>query len=234
MLTAIPVIAIDGPAASGKGVVSARLAEALGFHCLDSGGLYRAVALFALRQGGGAATTGGGLAEVALGLGEGRVLDDLLADPELSAPEVGGKASEIAALPEVRAALLPLQQGFRRAPGLVADGRDMATVVFPDAVLKVFLTAKLEVRAKRRVLQLQEKGIGATIDVVRAELRARDRRDQERKHAALARDPQAHVVESDSLAPDEIVRLLREKFHAAHFCPDNRAPVDGGAQEPRT
>ena len=232
MLTAPPVIAIDGPAASGKGVISARLAEALGFHCLDSGALYRAVALFALRRNVGAAAS---LADVALNLrGEAGVLDDLLADPELSAPEVGGKASEIAALPEVRAALLPLQQGFRRAPGLVADGRDMATVVFPDAVLKVFLTAKLEVRAKRRVLQLQEKGIGATIDVVRAELRARDRRDQERKHAALARDPQAHVVESDSLTPDEIVRLLREKFHAAHFCPDNRAPVDGGAQEPRT
>ena len=232
MLTAPPVIAIDGPAASGKGVVSARLAEALGFHCLDSGGLYRVVALSALRRNAGDPSS---LAAIALNLAdEAEILANLLADPELSTPEVGGKASEIAALPEVRAALLPLQQGFRRAPGLVADGRDMATVVFPDAVLKVFLTAKLEVRAKRRVLQLQEKGIGATIDVVRAELRARDRRDQERKHAALARDPQAHVVESDSLTPDEIVRLLREKFHAAHFCPDNRAPVDGGAQEPRT
>ena len=232
MLTAPPVIAIDGPAASGKGLVSVRLAEALGFHCLDSGALYRVVALSALRRNAGDPSS---LAAIALNLAdEAEILANLLADPELSAPEVGGKASEIAALPEVRAALLPLQQGFRRAPGLVADGRDMATVVFPDAVLKVFLTAKLEVRAKRRVLQLQEKGIGATIDVVRAELRARDRRDQERKHAALARDPQAHVVESDSLTPDEIVRLLREKFHAAHFCPDNRAPVDGGAQEPRT
>ena len=231
MSTFPPVIAIDGPAASGKGLISKRLANALGFHCLDSGALYRAVALSALRQNAGAPQT---LAAIALNLAEQpETLSNLLSEPALSASETGGKASEIAAIPELRAALLPLQRAFRRPPGLVADGRDMATIVFPDAILKVFLTAKLEVRAKRRVLQLQEKGIGATIDSVRAELRARDRRDQERKHAALARDPQAHVVESDSQTPGQIVRLLREKFHAAHFCPDNRAPKIG-AQTPRT
>lgn len=218
-----PVIAIDGPAASGKGLISRLLAEELGFHCLDSGSLYRAVALSALRR---QAENPEAVAALAQELAENpEELTKLLADSALSAPETGERASQIAALPQLRARLLPLQRARRLPPGLVADGRDMATVVFPDAVLKVFLTAKLETRARRRRQQLQEKGVSATIAGVRAELRARDQRDAGRKHAALVRDPVAHVVESDFKSPEEIVRELREEFHAAHFCPHHRAPT---------
>ena len=221
-----PVIAIDGPAASGKGSIAALLARELGFHCLDSGAIYRAAALCALRQN---ADTPEAVADSAEKLAKNPdSLAKLLADPEISAPATGSRASQIAALPQLRAKLLPLQRAKRTPPGLVADGRDMATVVFPDANLKVFLTAKLDIRAHRRLLQLQEKGISATIDSVRAELRARDQRDAERKHAALTMDPAAIVVESDAKSPMEIVRELRTKFHAAHFCPQHRATT--GAQ----
>ena len=216
-----PVIAIDGPAASGKGRVSVLLAQKLGFHCLDSGAIYRAVALRAIREN---AQNSESISKIAQHLSKNpQSLAKLLNDPELSAPETGERASQIAALPELRQKLLPLQRAKRIPPGLVADGRDMAAIVFPDAILKVFLTAKPDIRARRRLLQLQEKGISATIDSVRAELRARDQRDAERKHAALTLDPDAIVVESDSKSPEEIVRELEEKFRAAHFCPQHRA-----------
>lgn len=218
-----PVIAIDGHAASGKGLISRLLAAELGFHCLDSGSLYRAVALCSLRRGVEKPEIVSALAGELAGNPE--KFNLLLADSALSDPETGICASKIAALPELRAHLLPLQHARRRPPGLVADGRDMATVVFPDAILKVFLTAKLDTRARRRVLQLQEKGVSATITDVRAELRARDRWDKGRKHAALVRAPAAHVVESDCRSPDEIVRELRERFCAAHFGPHHRAPT---------
>ena len=210
-----PVIAIDGPAASGKGVVSRLLAGELGFHCLDSGALYRAVALAALRRD---ARDSGEIAAAARALSAApESLAELLADPALAAEATGRRASEIAALPALRAELLPLQRARRIPPGLVADGRDMALVVFPDAILKVFLTADLEVRARRRFLQLQENGLPATIASVRADLRARDRRDAGRKHAALSRHPQAHLADSGSKTPADIARELKAKFHAAHF-----------------
>lgn len=229
VVVAPPVVAIDGPAASGKGLISRLLAAELGFHCLDSGALYRAAALAALRRD---ARHPEEIAALARELAEQpEHLAALLADAALSAPATGERASQIAALPELRAELLPLQRSRRHPPGLVADGRDMAAVVFPDAVLKVFLTAKLATRARRRRLQLQERGVGATIASVRADLRARDARDAGRQHAALARDPAAHLVESDFKSPEEIVRELKARFRAARFCPHHRAPA-GDSREP--
>src|SRR5688572_19003206 len=157
----VPVIAIDGPSASGKGTIAKRVAEALGFHYLESGALYRLVALLAFRQG---LKDERAIAEAAADMDV--VFQDdeiLLEDQDVSAhirhEEIGNRASEVARMPVVRQALLTRQRAFRRPPGLVADGRDMATIVFRDASLKIFLTASPEIRAQRRYKQLIEKGI---------------------------------------------------------------------------
>lgn len=185
----IPVITIDGPTASGKGTLAANIAARLGWHQLDSGLLYRATALAAQRLGV-AADDEPGLATVAAGLqlrfdGD-RVLlagDDVAL--ELRQEQVGSMASRISAWPAVRGALEALQLGFRALPGLVADGRDMGTVIFPDAPLKVFLTASAAMRAERRYKQLISKGISASIADLRADLEARDERDRNRTIAPL-------------------------------------------------
>jgi 3-phosphoshikimate 1-carboxyvinyltransferase len=189
----IPVITIDGPTASGKGTLAATIAARLGWHQLDSGLLYRATALAALRKGV-AADDEPGLAQVAAGLqlrfeGE-RVLLGGPPDPsdvtlDLRQEQVGSLASRISAWPAVRGALQALQLGFRALPGLVADGRDMGTVIFPDAPLKVFLTASPAMRAERRYKQLISKGISASIEDLRADLEARDERDRSRTIAPL-------------------------------------------------
>ncbi|MDR1853997.1 MAG: bifunctional 3-phosphoshikimate 1-carboxyvinyltransferase/cytidylate kinase, partial [Azoarcus sp.] len=186
---AAPVIAIDGPTASGKGTVSAKVAEALGFHYLDSGALYRLTALAAQEAGVDWADEAG-VAEVARSLDvtfragqpwlNGHEAAEAIRDERISAG-----ASKVAALPAVREALLFRQRAFHRAPGLVGDGRDMASVVFPDAMLKVFLTASAEVRAERRVKQLREKGQEADYAAILADLRTRDERDANRAVAPL-------------------------------------------------
>ncbi len=210
----IPVIAIDGPTASGKGTVAAGVAQALGFHCLDSGALYRLVALRAQRSRV-ADDDALRLARVAASLrpvfGANRIeLDGVDVSDELRSEEVSRLASRVAAHRSVRAALIELQKSFRRAPGLVADGRDMGTVVFPDARLKVFLTASVESRAQRRYKQLIDKGVAANIDALLQDLRARDERDSNRPVAPLKPAEDALPLDSSQLSVDQVVaQVLR-------------------------
>jgi 3-phosphoshikimate 1-carboxyvinyltransferase len=205
----VPVIAIDGPSASGKGTVAARVASALGWHYLDSGALYRLTAL-AARRAGIAWDDEVKVAAIAAGLdvifGENSIL---LAGEEVGeairSEEMSSGSSQVAALPAVRAALLFRQRVFRRAPGLVSDGRDMATVVFPDATTKVFLTASVEVRAERRHKQLIEKGITANILPLLQDLRERDERDSQRSVAPLQQSPDAELLDTTSLSIEKAV-----------------------------
>jgi len=211
--SAVPVIAIDGPTASGKGSVAQRVAAALGFRYLDSGALYRLVAWRALRAGI-APDDIGALTSIASALAP-HFSDRIELDGEdvtdaIRREDVGVMASKIAVHPTLRSALLDLQRRFRQAPGLVADGRDMGTVVFPDAQLKVYLTASAETRAERRHKQLSEKGISANIRALLQDLRDRDARDSSRAAAPLKSAEDAKLLDSSDLAIDEVVsRILR-------------------------
>lgn len=218
-----PVIAIDGPTASGKGTVAQKVAQHLGFHYLDSGALYRLTALSALRDGI-ALDAEPALAAMAARLpcrfGGDRVrLSGQDVTDAIRAEEVGIAASRIALLPAVRQALAGLQHGFRQAPGLVADGRDMGTVIFPDAALKVFLTASVEARAERRYKQLIDKGFSANIHDLSKDLAERDARDSSRTTAPLKPAQDAHQLDSSDMTADQVVeRILgwygavKEKF----------------------
>ena len=212
-----PVLAIDGPSGSGKGTIARRVAQALGWHLLDSGALYRLVGLAAARRGidPGAAAELAVLAreldirfEVDPEGSERIVLDGEEVGPELRSEECGRLASAVAALPAVREALLGLQRGFREAPGLVADGRDMGTHVFPDATLKVFLTATVEERANRRYKQLKDKGIDVSLAALSRDIAARDKRDTERSVAPLEPADDARVLDSSHLTIDEVTRIV--------------------------
>lgn len=201
---AVPVIAIDGPSASGKGTIAAKVAAALGWHYLDSGAIYRLTALAAQRAGV-AWDDEAGVARVAAELdaefGENSIrLSGEDVGDAIRYEEISIGASRIAALPAVRRALLFRQRLFRRAPGLVADGRDMASVVFPDAQTKVFLTASVEVRAQRRYKQLIEKGIAASITPLLLDLRERDLRDSQRSVAPLQQSEGAHLLDTTDLS----------------------------------
>lgn len=204
-----PVIAVDGPTASGKGTVAERVAAALGWRYLDSGALYRIVALGALRAGIDTAD-GPALAALAQGLAprfEDRriVVGGEDVTEAIRSEEVGVAASRLATQPLLRAALLDLQRRARVAPGLVADGRDMGTVVFPDAILKVYLTASVESRAARRHKQLMEKGFSASIVDLSRDLAERDARDMQRAEAPLKPAEGALVLDSTHLSIDETV-----------------------------
>lgn len=203
------VISIDGPSASGKGTVAALVARALGFHYLESGALYRLVA-FASQRAGIAENDEVALSGVAAGLPvrfeEGKILlqkEDVA--EQLRSEDIGNLASAIARLPTVRTALLERQRAFRAPPGLVADGRDMATVVFPDSVLKVFLTASVAVRAERRYKQLNGKGNHANLASLSRDLAARDERDAKRAVAPLVPAPDAVQIDSSELSVDAVV-----------------------------
>ncbi len=211
-----PVLTIDGPSGAGKGAVSARVATALGWGVLDSGAVYRSVALAALTNKTDLADETALTALCAdLDLGfepgpdgiqaclGGRRLGDAL-----RAEEVGVASSQVAALPGVRAALLDLQRAFRAVPGLVADGRDMGTVVFPDAEAKVFLDASVEERARRRYRQLKANGDDVTFDRLISDLQARDRRDRERTVSPTLPADDAVVVDSTSLGLEEVVERV--------------------------
>ncbi len=211
-VTAVHVVTIDGPSGSGKGTIAALLARELGWAFLDSGALYRLTALAALNQGVDFADTAA-LAVVATTLDvqflpaeDGLVI--LLAGERvgdsLRTEEVGAMASRVAALPAVRAALLQRQRDFARHPGLVADGRDMGTVVFPDATVKVFLTASAEERAKRRFEQLHSKGINASFDRLLADIQARDERDSQRTVAPLKPADDAIILDSTQMTIQEV------------------------------
>jgi cytidylate kinase len=215
----VPIIAIDGPSASGKGTVAEKVAAALGFHYLDSGALYRLATLAAL---GASASLDDEeslarlAADMRIEFRDGRVwLDGRDVTGDLRTEEVGAAASRVAALPRVRQALLARQRGFRRPPGLVADGRDMGSVVFPDASLKVFLTADVGTRAKRRYKQLMEKGMYAKMGDVVEELLRRDERDSSRPVAPLKHYPDAIFLDTTGLTADaaaqKILGLWREK-----------------------
>jgi len=208
----VPVITVDGPTASGKGTVAARVAAGLGYHYLDSGALYRLVALRALDEGVSDADAGG-LAGLAAGMrprfDDGKVeLDGRDVTKAIRSEEVSRTASRVAVHAPVRTALRELQLAFRRAPGLVADGRDMGTIVFPDADLKIFLTASLEARAERRYKQLIEKGLTANMRDLLADLRMRDERDSTRATAPLRPAEDAYRLDSSTLSIDEVVAQI--------------------------
>ena len=214
----VPVIAIDGPSASGKGTVAQRVADALGMHYLDSGALYRLLGLAAQRHGV-ALDDGAGLAalaaEVDIRFEKGDTwLDGVLVGDELRTEEAGSAASKVAALPLVRAALMDKQRAFRQAPGLVADGRDMASVVFPDSVLKIFLTASAEARAERRYKQLKEKGIGANIAALLQDIQARDERDTQRSVAPLQQAQGASLLDTTPLNIEQAVQEVLDRYRA--------------------
>ena len=210
------VITIDGPTASGKGTVARRVADRLGFHYLDSGALYRLVALLALDTHT-ALDDEEALASLARNMscrfeGTAIILGNEDVSSAIRAEEVGISASIIATLPRVRQALIALQTGFKRMPGLVADGRDMGTALFPEAQLKVFLTANVEIRAFRRYKQLIEKGFTATIENLRKDLSERDQRDAQRDIAPLVAAPDAVTLDSSGLDIDETVDLVLKWF----------------------
>jgi 3-phosphoshikimate 1-carboxyvinyltransferase len=210
----VPVITIDGPTASGKGTLAAAVAQALGYELLDSGALYRATAL-AVRAAGADPADEAAVARLATGLdlrfeGDRAFLAGADVSAALRHEETGNLASRISAFPAVRRALHGLQLAFRRAPGLVADGRDMGTVVFPAAPLKVFLTASVEERAARRHAQLISRGISANIDSLSAELRQRDERDTHRAVAPLKPAEDAELLDNSRMSVDECVAFVLE------------------------
>lgn len=220
-LTPIPVITIDGPTASGKGTIAHRVAQALGWAVLDSGALYRLTALSVQQQGVDVAD------ENAVALTAQRLEVQFQGDQILMSgvdvahlirhENVGNLASKIAAYVPLRQALLDRQRAFRVAPGLVADGRDMGTVVFPDAPLKIFLVADVRARAERRCKQLKEKGISANLTDLLEDMRARDERDRTRATAPLVAAAGAKTVDSSGLSIDETVKVVLDFWSGLGF-----------------
>jgi len=214
-----PVIAIDGPSGSGKGTVARRVAKALGFYYLDSGALYRLVALHAEQRGTGLRDSEA-LADLARDLpvefrGADIFLEGDRVTDTIRAESISETASRVAQIPEVRQALMKRQRDFRRAPGLVADGRDMASVVFPDAALKIYLTASAEARAERRYKQLIDKGLDANLATLLRDIQQRDARDSSRNVAPLQKSRDAQVLDTTNLSVDEGVEQVIRWFRKA-------------------
>ncbi len=214
----IPVIAIDGPSASGKGTVAQGVARELGFHYLDSGALYRLVALAAQKRGV-ALDDEEALAKLAQSLpveyqDEEILMDGMRVTDEIRSEMCAAGASKVAAFPKVRQALLKRQRAFRKPPGLVAEGRDMSSTVFPDARLKVFLTASTEARAERRYKQLMEKGMYASISTLLQEIKERDARDRERPVAPLRQDAGAGLLDTTALSIEDAVDEVISRYRA--------------------
>ena len=223
MAAAPPVIAIDGPSASGKGTVAQGVAGTLGFHYLNSGALYRAVALAAMNAEADLESESK-LSNIALNLkakfsGDLVELDGRDVTDAIRGETVSAIASKIAARPAVRAALLERQRAFRRSPGLVADGRDMGSVVFPDAVLKIYLTASPEARAERRYKQLMDKGMDATMTALLQDIRARDKRDSERAAAPLQKSADAVLIDTTRITAAEAVAQVLALYKQASRAP---------------
>jgi len=221
----VPVITVDGPSGSGKGTVSRLLAERLGWHLLDSGALYRLVAL-AAETAGTALDDADGLAKLARSMdfefdsragSEEIRLNGHNVTARLRMESSGEAASHVAALPAVREALIERQRSFARRPGLIADGRDMGSVVFPQAVLKLFLTASPGERAQRRHKQLKEKGIDVSLRGLSRDIARRDLRDENRRIAPLKPAHNARVIDSTSLSPEQVVELALTWLAEAGF-----------------
>ena len=214
-----PVIAIDGPTASGKGTVASLVAQKLGFHYLDSGALYRLVAL-ASEQGGidaqNAAELGILVPKLLISFKNSQIiLNGNDVTEAIRTESIGLRASAVAVHPELRLALVDLQRSFRQFPGLVADGRDMASVIFPDAILKVFLTATAAARAERRYKQLIAKGISAKLSDLLQDLQERDARDSSRGAAPLVIAEGAKVLETSDLSIDQAVKTVLDWYQSA-------------------
>ena len=218
-----PVLALDGPSGAGKGTVAREVVRATGWHFLDSGALYRLTGLYCQRRGVEPAADAAGAAGLAaqlpaafrLDAGAERVLldgEDVTA--QLRTETTGALASQVAALQPVREALLQRQRDFRRPPGLVADGRDMGTVVFPGAELKIFLTASAEERARRRHNQLKEQGIDVSLDALTEEIAERDQRDASRATAPLQPASDAQILDTTGLEVPQVVEQVLERLRA--------------------
>lgn len=213
----VPVVAIDGPSGTGKGTLSERLARAFGWHFLDSGVLYRLVGTLALKRGvslDDAAALGKLAATLPVEFRTGTTGVDIYLEGECVTERVreeaiSAAASRVAAWPAVRDALLARQRALRRPPGLIADGRDMGTVVFPDAPLKVFLTASPETRAERRYKQLKSKGIDVSLATLLEDIRTRDERDAQRAVAPLRPAPDAEILDTTQLGIAEVEELVK-------------------------
>jgi cytidylate kinase len=226
MPPAAPIVTVDGPSGSGKGTISRALAVRLRWHLLDSGALYRLVALAAARRGNPGDPEA--LARIArsmdvsfgsAGGAEQVMLDGEDATVALRTEETGEAASRVAAVPQVREALLQRQRDFARPPGLVADGRDMGTVVFPTADLKVFLTATADERAMRRHKQLKGKGIDVSLRDLSWDIAQRDARDASRPVAPLRPAPDARTIDSTDLSPEEVIARILQWLEAAGIGP---------------
>ncbi|PLY11975.1 MAG: (d)CMP kinase [Sedimenticola sp.] len=214
----IRIVTIDGPSGSGKGTIAQLLAKRLGWHCLDSGALYRLVGLLVHRASIGfdnAAKIAEYAEKMNVRFSQGRInLDDDDVTDLIRTETAGNNASKVAAFPEVRQALLKWQRDYARQPGLVADGRDMGSVVFPSAEVKIFLDASAEERARRRYNQLKEKGLDVNLRNLIAEIRERDERDRNRSVAPLKAPEGALVVESTDLGIDEVLEKVLEKVRS--------------------
>lgn len=214
-MSSIPVITVDGPSGSGKGTIAQRLAVELGWHFLDSGALYRILAFAASQRGidladADALADLGRVLPVTFSPDSAKIsLEDIDINDEIRTEAAGNAASKVAAIPAVRTALLDRQRAFRTLPGLVADGRDMGTVIFPDAKLKVFLTASAEERAQRRYKQLIEKGLSANLPSLVADIAERDQRDANRPVAPLRPADDAIVIDTSDLAIEATLEQVR-------------------------
>jgi cytidylate kinase len=217
-MSTVPVLTIDGPSGAGKGTVSRAVAKQLGWNYLDSGAIYRSLAVAAIKNKIDITNIDllVHLAQVmSLEFECGHnlvvILDDIDITPELTMEETGGVASKIAVFPEVRKVLLQKQIDFQKPPGLVADGRDMGTVVFPNASKKVFLTASAEERGMRRYKQLKEKGVNANLTAITDEIATRDKRDEERSTAPLKQADDAFYLDSSNLSIDKVIEEVLNK-----------------------
>lgn len=215
-MTEISVITIDGPSASGKGTVAQKVAEQLGFHYLDSGALYRIVALASKLNSidwQDAEKIAVIIPSLSIHFTADKVwLDEADITESIRTEEMGRGASTVAVHPAVRSALIGLQHSFKKAPGLVADGRDMASVIFPEAKTKVFLTASAKIRAERRYKQLMSKGIPANMADILSDLQQRDERDRARSAAPLLKTEDAVLLETDNISIEEAVQAVIKAY----------------------